>query len=75
MKSRWLKPPSRKRRRLEHLVGKPAYESDQLDAELAQRGVEPITDGTSSARRRMADHCVDTGGRWKVQRLFAWRQN
>ena len=62
----------------ERLVGDRAYDSDPLDARLAQQGVmliaphrrnrkKPKTqDGRSLRRYRR---------RWKVERLFAWLQN
>jgi len=62
----------------ERLIGDRAYDSDPLDARLAQQGVmliaphrsnrkKPKTqDGRSLRRYRR---------RWKVERLFAWLQN
>src|SRR5262245_21013080 len=65
------------RKRPEHLVGDAAYESDQLDAELAQRGIELI-----APHRRDRKHKTQDGRplrryrrRWKIERLFAWLQN
>jgi Transposase DDE domain len=55
-------------KRLEHLVGDPAYESDQLDAELAQGGVELIAPHRGDRKLKTQDgrslrDTVD-GGRW-----------
>jgi len=63
----------------ERLIGDKAYDSDQLDAHLAEeRGIEmiaphrnnrlkpPTQDGRKLRRYRK---------RWKVERLFAWLQN
>jgi transposase len=58
----------------ERLIGDNAYESDQLDAELAQRGIELI-----APHRRNRTHRTQDGRplrryrrRWKMERLFAW---
>ena len=60
------------------LIGDKAYDSDPLDAELAERGIEliaphrtnrkkaPTQDGRPLRRYRR---------RWKVERLWAWLQN
>jgi transposase len=62
----------------ERLIGDKAYDSDSLDAELAERGIEliaphksnrvkpPTQDGRALRRYRR---------RWKVERLWAWLQN
>ena len=65
------------RKRLEHLVGDAAYESDQLDAELAQRGVELIAPHRRDRKRKTQDGrpLRRYRRRWKVERLFAWLQN
>jgi transposase len=59
------------------LIGDNAYESDRLDAELAQRSVELI-----APHRRTRTHPTQDGRslrryqrRWKIERLFAWFQN
>ena len=59
------------------LIGDNAYESDQLDAKLAQRGIELI-----APHRRNRTHRTQDGRplrryrrRWKMERLFAWLQN
>ncbi len=60
------------------LIGDKAYDSDPLDAELAERGIEliaphranrkkaPTQDGRKLRRYKR---------RWKVERLWAWLQN
>ena len=65
------------RKRPEHLVGDAAYESDQLDAELAQRGIELIAPHRSERKRKTQDGrpLRRYRRRWKVERLFAWLQN
>ena len=62
----------------ERLIGDKAYDSDPLDAELAEGGIEliaphksnrvkpPTQDGRALRRYRR---------RWKVERLWAWLQN
>ncbi len=62
----------------ERLIGDRAYDSDPLDARLAEQGIEMIAphrrkrrkaktqDGRSLRRYRR---------RWHVERLFAWLQN
>jgi transposase len=62
---------------VQRLIGDNAYDSDQLDRELAETGVEmiaphrcnrtnPTQDGRPLRRYRH---------RWKIERLFAWLQN
>src|SRR4029453_7563608 len=64
-------------KRPEHLVGDAAYESDQLDAELAQRGIELIAPHRRDRKRKTQDGrpLRRYRRRWKVERLFAWLQN
>ena len=62
----------------ERLIGDKAYDSDKLDAQMAQQGIDviaphkanrirPVTqDGRALRRYRK---------RWKVERLFAWLQH
>ena len=49
---------------IQRLIGDNAYDSDQLDRELAETGVE--MNGRPLRRYRH---------RWKIERLFAWLQN
>lgn len=66
------------RRRPEKLIGDKAYDSDPLDAVLAQKGVELIAPHKSN---RIAPRTQDGRKlrrykrRWRVERLFAWLQN
>jgi len=61
----------------EHLVGDSAYESDRLDAELAQRGIELIAPHRRDRKHKTQDRrpLRRFRRRWKVERLFAWLQN
>ena len=65
------------RRGPERLIGDSAYESDRLDAELAERGVELIAPHRSNRKRKTQDGrpLRRYRRRWKVERLFAWLQN
>jgi transposase len=61
----------------QNLVGDNAYDSDKLDTELRQYGIELIAPHRSNRknktqdRRRLRRYCR----RWKIERLFAWLQN
>jgi transposase len=62
---------------VERLIGDNAYDSDKLDLELAETGVEMIAPHRSSRK-----HLTQDGRplrryhrRWKIERLFAWLQN
>ena len=59
------------------LIGDNAYESDTLDLELAQRGVELIAPHRRNRKRKTQDGrpLRRYRRRWKVERLFAWLQN
>ncbi len=59
-----------------NLVGGRAYDSDPLDAEVEERGVEMITprgipDSPQDARRAPP---LEAKRRWLVERFFAWIQ-
>ena len=62
----------------EMLIGDRAYDSDPLDARLAEKGVELIAPHRSNRRKRKTQ-----GGRklrryklrWKIERFFAWLFN
>lgn len=63
----------------ERLIGDKAYDSDNLDAQLAQQGTEMIA---PHKYNRKPAHKTQDGRplrrykrRWKVERLFAWLQN
>jgi transposase len=62
----------------ERLIGDLAYDSDPLDAKLAERGIELI----APHRENRSRPATQDGRvlrryrrRWKVERLFAWLQN
>lgn len=62
----------------ERLIGDLAYDSDRLDAELADDGIDLI----SPHRRNRCKPVTQDGRalrryrrRWKIERLFAWLQN
>ena len=60
------------------LIGDKAYDSDPLDAELAERGIELIAPHRAN-RKKAATQDGRTlrryRRRWKVERLWAWLQN
>lgn len=60
----------------ERLIGDNAYESDKLDAELAQRGIEFSAPHRSNRTRRPQEGrpLRRYRRRWKMERLFAWLQ-
>ncbi|HXO77662.1 MAG TPA: IS5 family transposase [Puia sp.] len=65
-------------RRPERLIGDRAYDSDKLDAELKEQGIEMI----APHRRNRKRPATQDGRalrrykrRWKIERLFAWLQN
>ena len=62
----------------ERLIGDKAYDSDPLDENLAERGIEMIAPhrknrqkGKTQDGRKLRRY----KRRWKVERLFAWLQN
>ena len=59
------------------LIGDRAYDSDPLDARLAQRGIALIAPHRSNRRHKTQDGRVLRRycRRWKIERLFAWLQN
>jgi transposase len=64
--------------RPEHLIGDKAYDSDPLDEELAEEGVEmiaPHRDNRTKAPTQDGRALRRYKRRWKVERLFAWLQN
>ena len=62
---------------IERLIGDNAYDSDRLDHDLAETGVEMIAPHRRNRKIRTQDgralrrYCR----RWKIERLFAWLQN
>jgi transposase len=62
----------------ERLIGDRAYDSDPLDAQFAERGIEliaPHRDKRSRAPTQDGRALRRYRRRWKVERLFAWLQN
>jgi len=59
------------------LIGDNAYDSDRLDEELAESGVEMIAPHRSNRKNRTQDGrpLRRYRRRWKIERLFAWLQN
>lgn len=56
------------------LIGDMAYDSDGLDAQLAERGVEMIAPHNPTRKRKTQDGrpLRRYRRRWHVERLFAW---
>ncbi len=62
----------------ERLIGDRAYDSDLLDAKLAERGVEliaPHRRNRKKARTQDGRKLRRYRKRWKIERLFAWLGN
>jgi transposase len=61
----------------QNLVGDNAYNSDKLDAELQQYGIEVIAPHRSNRKNKTHDgrRLRRYRRRWKIERLFAWLQN
>jgi len=59
----------------QNLIG--AYDSEKLDAELRQYGIEVIAPHRSNRKNRTQDgrRLRRYRRRWKIERLFAWLQN
>ena len=60
------------------LIGDKAYDSDPLDAELAERGIELIAPHRANRKKAATQDGRKLrryGRRWKVERLWAWLQN
>jgi transposase len=62
---------------IQRLIGDNAYDSDQLDRELAETGVEMIAPHRSNRKKLTQDGrpLRRYRHRWKIERLFAWLQN
>ena len=61
-----------------HLIGDKAYDSDPLDARLAERGVEMIAPHRKNRKRAKTQDGRPLRRyrrRWKIERLFAWLGN
>ena len=64
--------------RPEQLIGDKAYESDRLDARLAEQGIELIAPHRAKRTKPKTQEGRPLRRytrRWKVERLFAWLQN
>ena len=60
----------------ERLIGDKAYDSDGLDDELAERGIELIAPNRRNRTKTQDGRKLRRyKRRWKVERLFAWLQN
>lgn len=61
----------------ERLIGDKAYDSDKLDAELAELGIEMIAPHHPRRRRKTQDGrpLRRYRRRWQVERLFSWLLN
>jgi transposase len=61
----------------QNLVGDNAYDSDKLDTELRQYGIELIAPHRSNRKNKTQDRrrLRRYWRRWKIERLFAWLQN
>jgi transposase len=62
----------------EKLIGDKAYDSDPLDEELAQIGIEMIAPhkrNRKKAKTQDGRKLRRYKRRWKVERLFAWMHN
>ncbi len=62
----------------ERLIGDKAYDSDPLDAELGERGIELIAPHRSNRKKPATQDGRKLRRykrRWKVERLNAWLQN
>jgi len=60
----------------EHRIGDRAYDSDRLDADLTQDGVNMIAPHRSTRKLKTQDgrHLRRYQRRWLVERFFAWLQ-
>jgi transposase len=64
--------------RPEHLIGDKAYDSDPLDARLAEQGIELIAPHRANRKKPKTQDGRPLRRykrRWKSERLFAWWQN
>jgi transposase len=64
--------------RPERLIGDKAYDSDPLDAELKEQGIEMIAPHKSNRKKASTQDGRPLRRykrRWKIERLFAWLQN
>ena len=60
------------------MIGDKAYDSDKLDASLAEQGIELIAPHKTNRRRAPTQDARTLRRykrRWKIERLFAWLQH
>jgi IS4 transposase len=59
------------------LIGDKAYDSDALDQQLSECGIEMISPNRTNRKQKTQDGrpLRRYRRRWKVERLFAWMQN
>ena len=62
---------------IQRLIGDNAYDSDRLDQELAETGVEMIAPHRSNRKNHTQDRrsLRRYRRRWRIERLFAWLQH
>ena len=64
--------------RPQRLIGDKAYDSDPLDAELEEQGIEMIAPHKANRKKAPTQDGRPLRRykrRWKIERLFAWLQN
>jgi transposase len=61
----------------QRLIGDKAYDSDALDEQMSEYGIEMISPNRTNRKQRTQDGrpLRRYRRRWKVERLFAWMQN
>jgi transposase len=61
----------------ERLIGDKAYDSDALDEQMSEYGIEMISPNRINRKQKTQDgrSLRRYRRRWKVERLFAWMQN
>jgi transposase len=78
LRQRWPSTYSFLRERPERLIANRAYDSDPLDAELAEKGIEliaPHRRNRKKAKTQDGRKLRRYKRRWKIERLFAWLGN
>ena len=65
------------RKRIRRLIGDKAYDSDELDRRLAEKGTELIAPNRKNRKKQTQDGrpLRRYRRRWKVERLWAWLHN
>jgi len=61
----------------ERLIGDKAYDSDALDEQMREYGIEMISPNRSNRKQKTQDGWLlrRYRRRWKIERVFAWMQN